>query len=101
MLFERSHAAHDPFMQEKRHAPFHSFLNVRAGGMNQFSNVLQDWFGEVSGLGNIGIDPRVFISHNASGHRNFLMAASKLGIAMTGHICSTGEATTKKHETIF
>ena len=48
----------------------------------------QDRFGELSGLGNIGIDPRVCCSHNISvirsavGHRNFLIAASKLGIGL-------------------
>ena len=49
-MLEGSHAAQNSFVHEMRHAPFHCFLNVRAGGMNQFSNVLQDWLGEVSDL---------------------------------------------------
>jgi hypothetical protein len=66
MILEGSHAAQDAPVHEKRHAPFQGFLNLRAGGMNQFSDVLQDWFCEVSGPGNIDINPRVFCSHNLS-----------------------------------
>ena len=64
MILEGVHVAQHSLVHEKRRAPFHGFLNGRAGGMNHFSNVLQDRFGKVGGPCNVGIDPRVFRSHN-------------------------------------
>src|SRR5213075_2440745 len=81
VVLEGSHAAQYSFVHEKRHAPFQCFLNVRAGGMNQFPNVLQDWLCEVSGLGNVGIYPRVLCSHKITVGVGFI--ASGRGVVAT------------------
>jgi hypothetical protein len=77
MIFEGSHVAQHAFVHEKRSAPLHCLLDLRASSMDQFANVLQDGFGKIGGPADIVIDPRVICSHNIFvGAGSFFQVAS-------------------------
>ena len=59
MLLERGHVAHDALVQEMRHAPLERLLDVRAGNVDQVTQVFEDGSGKVRGLRNVGVDTRI------------------------------------------
>jgi hypothetical protein len=63
VALEGGEVAEDSLVAGTGELPFDCLFDVRAGSVDELTNVLKDWFGEIGGLFNIGVHPRVFFSH--------------------------------------
>lgn len=63
MLLERRQAAQRPFVIKGRHTPLDRFHNFRARSVNEFAQVSQNGLGEIGGLRDVSINPRIFLGH--------------------------------------
>lgn len=63
MLFECGHAAEHAVKHEVRELPFDSFLHIGAGYVNEFTQMLEDWLGEIGGFGDVSVNSGVAFSH--------------------------------------
>ncbi len=76
--FEGRHAAQNSLVHEMREAPLYRLFHLRARRMDQPPKVVEDRFGEISGLGNIGVYSRIFFWHNFGDYAFFAAVLSTL-----------------------
>jgi hypothetical protein len=65
-MLECRHAAEQPVVQEMRTAPFHGFVNIRAGGVDKLAEVVEDGLGKIGRAGDIRVHADVsfhFLGH--------------------------------------
>src|SRR5271157_234559 len=63
MLLERGHIANHSLVQEVRKAPLHGLFHIRAGLVNDLSEMREDRPGELRGPCDVGVDTIVALSH--------------------------------------
>src|SRR5262249_8061321 len=85
VLLERRHAAQNALVHEVRKAPLHGLFHIRARGVDELADVGQDRFGEVSGLGNIGINARIFGSHEGPAYKKFADRSTPATVAFASY----------------